>query len=209
MFAQPYIEQYGYAAIFIAVMVEGFGILAPGQTLMVAGAVVAAEGQLNIVTVAGVSLAAAFLGDNIGYIIGRFGGRQLVLRHGRYIGIREHHLDKVEDFVHRRGSGILCFARFIDILRQTAGIGSGLGEMRWAKFAAFDAIGCTLWVGAWCAVAYLFGEHLDAIAGAAGRHPAWLIGGGVLIVLIVIGIVLFKFRHRLFGHGDPNDDPAE
>ncbi|HET7587610.1 MAG TPA: DedA family protein [Gammaproteobacteria bacterium] len=186
-------------------MVEGFGILAPGQTLMVASAVLAAQGQMNIVLVAGLSFAAAVLGDNIGYAIGRFGGRKLLLRHGRYIGLRTRHLDKVEDFVHRYGSNILLFARFIDLLRQTAGIGSGIGEMRWWRFALFDAIGCALWVGAWTSVAYLFGEHLDAIVGAASAHPVWLIGGGVLIVVLIGGVIVYKWRHRIFGRTS-NDD---
>lgn len=196
--AQPWIENYGYAAIFIAVMIEGFGILAPGQTLMVAAAVLAARGQLNIVLVAGLCFSAAVIGDNIGYAIGRYGGRQLLLRYGRYIGLRLRHLHKVEAFVQRYGSGILLFARFIDLLRQTAGIGSGLGRMRWWRFATFDAIGCALWVGAWTAAGYEFGENLDAIASAAGAHPAWLIGGGVFILMVVAGLIVYKFRDRLF-----------
>ncbi|HET8551052.1 MAG TPA: DedA family protein [Gammaproteobacteria bacterium] len=179
-------------------MVEGFGIPAPGQTLMVASAVLAAQGQMNVVIVAAISFVAAIVGDNIGYAIGRFGGRQLVLRHGRFIGLRERHLDKVEDFVHRYGSGILCFARFIDVLRQTAGIGSGLGQMRWWRFATFDAIGCALWVGVWTSISYLFGEHLDAIVSAASAHPAWLIGGGVFIVLVIAGLIIYKLRDRIF-----------
>lgn len=190
-------------------MVEGFGILAPGQTLMVAAAVLAAQGQLNIVLVAGLSFAAAVLGDNIGYAVGRFGGRKLLLRHGRYIGLRARHLDKVEGFVHRYGSGLLLIARFVDLLRQTAAIGSGVGQMRWWRFAVFDTIGCALWVGAWTTVAYLFGEHLDAIISAASAHPAWLIGGGVLIVVLIGGLLVYKFREPLFGRNRNNDQDKE
>lgn len=181
-------------------MVEGLGIPAPGQTLMVAAAVLAAQGRLDIVLVAACSYVAAIIGDNAGYAIGRFGGRQLVLRRGRFIGLRERHLDRVETFVHRYGSGILCFARFLDILRQTAGIASGLGRLPWPRFALFDTIGCTLWVGVWCAIAYLFGQHLDDIIGAAGRHPLYMIGAGVLLVLIVAGVVTYRLRDRLFGN---------
>lgn len=187
-------------------MVEGFGIPAPGQTLMVASAVLAAQGQLDIVLVAVLAYLAAVLGDNIGYVIGRFGGRQLVLSRGRFIGLRERHLDRVEGFVHRYGSGLLCFARFIDVLRQTVGIGSGLGRLPWSRFAIFDAIGCALWVGVWSTIAYLFGEHLDAIVTAAGKHPLYMIGAGVLIVLIIAGAIVYRLRGRLFGDDDKNGD---
>src|ERR1700755_841072 len=69
------LEHYGLGAILLLVLVEDFGIPVPGETVLIAGAVFAGSGRLNIVAVAVVGFVAAVTGDNIGYAIGRFGGR--------------------------------------------------------------------------------------------------------------------------------------
>lgn len=201
-FSQPYIDRYGYAAIFVAVLVEGFGIPAPGQTLLIASAVLAARGKMSMLLVAVVAYVAAVAGDNIGYAIGRFGGRSLVLRHGRFVGLREHHLDRVGNFYEHWGSGVVVIARFIDVLRQADGIAAGLGKLRWRRFAILDAIGCALWVGIWGTIAYEFGQHLDRIVDGAKQHPLYLIGGGAVIALAIAGAVVYRFRERLFGNDE-------
>ena len=75
---EPLLKRYGYAAIFLAVLVEGVGILAPGQTLLVVGAIAAARGEFKIVWVLACALVAAVLGNSLGYLLGRWGGRPLL-----------------------------------------------------------------------------------------------------------------------------------
>lgn len=77
---QPMLQRYGYPALFLAVLVEGMGIPAPGQTLLIAAALIAAHGNLNIVWVLIWSCLAAMLGNILGYLIGRWGGRPLLAR---------------------------------------------------------------------------------------------------------------------------------
>ena len=88
----PYIDHYGYLAVFGAILLEDFGMPVPGETLLIAGALLASRGKMDIVTLLWIACIAAIAGDNIGYAIGRFGGRGLVLRYGRYVLITKGRL---------------------------------------------------------------------------------------------------------------------
>jgi len=81
----PVLDNYGYLAVGGLLFLEDFGVPAPGETILIAAAVYAGAGQLNIVAVVLIGFVAAVAGDNVGFAIGRFGGRALVLRFGRYV----------------------------------------------------------------------------------------------------------------------------
>lgn len=184
--AQPYLQHYGYAAVFGVVVVEGFGIPAPGQTLIIAGAFLASEGQMNIALLSIVAWSAAVIGDNIGFAIGHFGGRRLVLRKGRYIGVSESHLQKVERFFGRWGGGLVILARFVDVLRQLNGVVAGIGGMSWWRFLLFNAIGAALWVGTWGVGVYYLGGHMEQVLVWFASVEPYLIAMGVIALLTVI-----------------------
>jgi len=118
----PLLDHWGYVAVAFLLFVEDFGVPAPGETVLIAASVYAGAGRLNIVALGVIAFAAAVLGDNTGYAIGRFGGRTLVLRYGRYVRLTEERLDKAESFFTRRGGAIVTVARFIEGLRQANGI---------------------------------------------------------------------------------------
>src|SRR5258707_12795525 len=99
----PVLDHYGYIAIGGFVMLEDFGVPVPGETILIAGAVYAGAGRLNIFAVGLIAVVAAVVGDNIGYAIGRFGGRALVLRFGKYVFLTSERLDKAESFFSRYG----------------------------------------------------------------------------------------------------------
>ena len=71
---QPFLDRYGYTAVFLAVMVEGFGLIAPGQTLLIAAALTATRGNLNIAWVLFWACMASVVGNSLGYLIGLRGG---------------------------------------------------------------------------------------------------------------------------------------
>jgi len=182
--AHPYLDHYGYAAIFALVMVESFGIPAPGESVIIAGAFLAARGQMNIIVILMVAWAAAVIGDNIGFAIGHFGGRHLIARRGRYIGIKEHHLAKVEHFFQRYGGLIVVFARFVEVLRQLNGVVAGTMDMPWWRFLTYNAIGATLWVGVWGTGIYFLGRHMEGVLDVLSRIEPYLIGAGVMALIL-------------------------
>ncbi|MGH3763703.1 MAG: DedA family protein [Pseudonocardiaceae bacterium] len=178
----PILTSYGYLAVFGFLFVESFGAPVPGQTMLMAAGVFAGAGKLNVVAVALLGFLAAVAGDNVGYLIGHFGGRRLVLRFGRYIFVTEQRLKKAEHFFGRHGAKIVGFARFIDGLRQLNGVVAGIARMPWRQFLAFNALGAAAWVAVWTSVGYLAGGHLTEIYQEFPRYQ--------VLVLIVVGAVI-------------------
>ncbi len=189
----PVLDHYGYLALAGFVFLEDFGVPVPGETTLVAAAVYAGAGRLNIALVVIVGIAAAVLGDNVGYAIGRFGGRALALRWGRYLFLTEERLDKAQAFFGRNGGKVVAIARFIEGLRQANGIIAGISEMPWLKFLFFNLLGASLWVGVWSSVGYLAGNHLNAIYHQVVRYEAYFVG---LLVIVVVALVVRKRMAR-------------
>jgi membrane protein DedA with SNARE-associated domain len=145
----PMLDHYGYLAIGGLLLVEDFGVPVPGETVLIAGAVYAGAGRLNIVAIGVIAVVAAISGDNIGYVIGRWGGRALLARYGRDVLLTGPRLDRAERFFTRHGGKVVVIARFLDFLRQANGIIAGMTGMPWRRFLACNALGAALWAGLW------------------------------------------------------------
>ena len=184
------LEHYGLWAVILFLFLEDFGIPVPGETILIAAAVYAGSGGLNIVAVGVAGFAAAILGDNVGYAIGRYGGRILVERWGRYVFLTEERLDKAEAFFARHGGKIVVIARFIEGLRQANGIIAGITAMRWLRFLMFNMIGAALWVGCWVSAGYFAGEHITTIYGYITRYSLYALIVAVIAVIVWIGLRL-------------------
>lgn len=186
----PLLNHYGYLAVALIVLIESFGPPLPGETVIIAASIYAGAGTLNIWTVAAVAFAAAVVGDNIGFVIGRHGGRALIERYGRYIGATPERFGKAERFFLRHGHWIVVVARFIEGLRQLNGIIAGASGMRWRTFAISQSLGAAVWVGCWTAVGYTAGSHITVIYDAFAR------AGYVLVGLVVVALVVWLLRRR-------------
>jgi membrane protein DedA with SNARE-associated domain len=186
----PYLKDYGYLAIAVIVTIESFGPPLPGETIIIAASLYAGAGRLNIWLVILIAFSSAVVGDNIGYFIGRKGGRALVERHGKYVGATEERFAKAEAFFVRNGRWVVIVARFIEGLRQLNGVIAGTTGMRWRTFAMSQVLGAALWVGLWATVGYNSGSHVEAIYSAFSK-----IGYG-LFALVVIAAAIWWFRRR-------------
>jgi membrane protein DedA with SNARE-associated domain len=187
------LSHYGLWAVALLVLVEDFGIPLPGETVLIAASIYAGSGRLNVVAVGLVGFASAVVGDNIGYAIGRFGGRALVERWGKYVFITPERLDKAEDFFGRHGGKIITIARFIEGLREANGLIAGITHMHWLKFFAYNALGAALWVGTWVSVGYFAGQHITPIYNAITRYSLY---AAIAAVVLIAAWVLLRVRKR-------------
>ena len=190
-----YLADYGYWAILVLVFVEDFGIPVPGETILIAGAVDAGAGRLNVVLVGVVGFVAAIAGDNTGYAIGRYGGRALVARWGKYVRLTEERLGKAEHFFNAHGGKVIVIARFIDGLRQLNGIIAGVIRMRWLKFLAFNILGAALWVGCWVSAGYFGGRHIETIYHYVTQYSLYLLIA-VAFAVVAWAVLLIRKRRR-------------
>jgi membrane protein DedA with SNARE-associated domain len=188
---EPILTDWGYLAVAGFIFLEDFGVPLPGETILITAAVMAGAGKLNVVVLGIVAVAAAILGDNVGFAIGHLGGRPLVLRWGKYVFITEERLTKVEEFFARHGGKVVTVARFIEGLRQANGIVAGISRMHWLKFLAFNALGAVLWCGVWIAVGDAAGTDIDTLYSDFRRYEVYL--------WIAIGVAVAAFvGHRLY-----------
>ncbi|MGF1429905.1 DedA family protein [Kitasatospora sp. LaBMicrA B282] len=194
----PFLSHYGYLAVGLLVLLDNAAIPVPGQTVLILAAVYAGAGRLDLAGVIAVAVAAAILGDYLGYLIGRYGGRALVDRWGRYVGLTGERLHKAEDFFDRNGGKVVLVARFIDGLRQTNGIIAGTTEMPVRRFMLWNTLGALLWVGTWSTVGYLAGGDIDQIYRTALRYQLYLLFAvlAVLLALLVRHLLRRAERRR-------------
>jgi membrane protein DedA with SNARE-associated domain len=191
---QSLVHQYGLVLLFLLIAMESAGIPLPGETALVGAGVLASRGDFDIVAVIAVAATGAIVGDNIGYAIGRIGGRRLLARWGWL----ERHAGRVlpwsERFFERHGAKTIFFGRFIAVLRVTAAWLAGVSKMHWWKFALWNAAGGICWATLVGLVAFYAGH---AAADAINRYG--LIGGGVVLVVLAIGALFIHYwRRRMF-----------
>lgn len=188
------IADYGPWAIFALVLLEDFGIPVPGETALISAALLASQGKLPIELLLPAAWLGAVIGDNIGYAIGRFGGRRVVVRYGVRIGITEARLARIERFFQRRGGAIVIIARFFVGLRQLNGIVAGIACMAAPRFALYNAIGAALWVSAWGFGTYWFGKHFEQALEHFG--PIGLYSAAGIAALLVAIYLVWRFLYR-------------
>jgi membrane protein DedA with SNARE-associated domain len=190
------LDHFGYWAVLLFVMIEDFGVPVPGETILIAASVYAGAGRLNVVAVGVIGFAAALIGDNIGFAIGHYGGRAVVLRWGRYVRLTPQRLARAEDFFQRHGGWIITFARFIEVLRQANGIVAGTTGLRWWRFLVFNALGAALWVGTWVSLGYLAGSHIGTIYHDITRYSAYLLIALAVALAGYVGWYVMRRRRR-------------
>ncbi|MET3599436.1 DedA family protein [Martelella mangrovi] len=159
---EPYLRHYGLPALFVIVYLESLGAPLPGESGVICAALLASAGQLPIEGVFLAVAAGAILGDNTGYLIGRYGGRGIIERYGRYIGLNQQRREWIEGLYAQKGAAVVVGARFVVILRQLNGIVAGMMAMRWKPFVVANITGAILWTAVWTSVPFIFGDFFAA-----------------------------------------------
>ncbi|GAA2490279.1 DedA family protein [Streptomyces longisporus] len=203
----PLLDHWGYGAVGGLLFLEDFGVPVPGETMLIAAAVYAGAGRLNVVAVAVIAFVAAVCGDNIGYVIGRYGGHRLVTRFGRYVLLTPARVAKAEAFFVRNGGKVVTVARFIEGLRQANGIVAGLSEMPWRRFLFFNALGAALWVGVWVTLGDVAGDHIGTLYPAIQRYELYVLAAAGVALAVVV--VRHLRRRRATDTGRPSPDPDD
>jgi membrane protein DedA with SNARE-associated domain len=180
---------YGLVLLFGLVALESAGVPLPGETALVAAAILATprHHHYSIVTVIVVAACAAIVGDNVGYWIGRAGGRKLLQRWGPVRRYSDRALPAGERFFAKHGGKTVFIGRFVAVLRVTAAWLAGITHMSWWRFFLWNAAGGIVWAAAVGLVAYYFGK---TAADAFERYG--LIGAAVVVVLAVLGFIALR-----------------
>ena len=198
---QNALDNFGYAAVALFIMIESSGIPFPGETmLLLASFYAAVSHQLQIPLVIACAAFGAIIGDNIGYLIGRTGGRSIVVRYGRYVFIKPEHLALAEAFFAKHGNKTVFFGRFITLLRAWAAFLAGVNHMPWRTFLFYNAAGGILWATIFGTLGYIAGrffhDNFEQVEGLA-TTLGWL-GTGLIVVAVLTVFVVIRVRRHKF-----------
>jgi membrane protein DedA with SNARE-associated domain len=180
-------SSWALVLLFLLLTLESFGLPVPGETALIACAVLASQGSLAIEVVLVVAIAAAIIGDNLGYWTARKGGRSLLQRHRITREYSEKYLPRSERFFEKHGGKTVFIGRFVAVLRVTAAWIAGLSHMDWWRFLLWNAAGGIVWATLVGLISYYLG---DRAAEAIGRYGLYAAGGA--IVLAGIGFLIAR-----------------
>jgi membrane-associated protein len=184
-----FVQTYGawvYALLFAIIFVETGVVVMPflpGDSLLFVVGALAGAGLLNLPLVLVLLIAAAILGNQSNYAIGRyFGPRVFQWESSRFFN--KQAFNQAHAFYEKYGGVTIVLARFMPFLRTFAPFVAGVAQMTRSKFTFFDVTGGTLWVGSVTIAGYLFGNipwvktNLDKIIWGAILLPGLLVMWG-------------------------------
>jgi membrane protein DedA with SNARE-associated domain len=159
-----YFANYGYWTIAFALLLENAGVPMPGETvLLYASFLASSQHHLRLPYIVVVGTLAAAAGDNLGYALGRWGGRWLLDRYRAVFRIEAKMIARGELLFDRYGPAAVLLARFIFGMRVIAGPLAGVLRMHWKRFAVFNVLGAATWVVTVASLGYTFGKHWDRL----------------------------------------------
>jgi len=182
---------YGYWAVAAALLLESMGAPLPGETVLLLASFLAySEHQLRFPWIVVVGTMAATAGGELGFLLGRHGGRPLIERYSQIFSIRAESMARGDRLFEQHGAGTVFLARFIFGMRALAALLAGALHMPWRKFVLVNFLGAAVWVTAVCSAGFLFGGHWAQLAADLKRFDL------VVAIAIVAGGLFFWWRSR-------------
>src|SRR2546423_12925923 len=196
---RDFFHQYGYWTVGVALLLENAGVPVPGETtLLFASFLAYSEGKLHLPTIMLMGTVAATLGDNLGYLIGFYGGRPLLQRYQRLLRISPQRLGQGEQLFQRHGPPAIFFARFLFGMRIFAGPLAGVLRMPWRRFLLFNFLGAATWVATVALLGYYFGSQWEKLLGI-------MKGADIALLVVALVVVALWWRRQKRSQAPPPD----
>lgn len=176
----------GYVGIFILMAIESAGIPIPSELIMTFGGYLASTGKINWILAAVLGTLGTGFGSAIGYAIGARGGKPLVDKYGKYLGVTPDKMVWAEKWFCKFGESAVFYTRLLPVVRTIVNIPAGLLGMNFYKFMGYTLAGAFPWCLVLAYLGYTLGSNWESIMGYAHIF-AYAIGG--LVLLIVLGAI--------------------
>jgi membrane-associated protein len=174
----------GYSVVFALIAIETMGIPVPGETALITAALLAHDGKMDIVPLIALAAAAAIIGDNVGFAIGRKGGRRLFELPGPFHRHRMEALAVGEPFFARHGPKAVFLGRWVAGLRIASAWLAGMNKMHWPRFLFWNALGGICWATSIGLGVYIAGHAFEKVLGVGGIVAAGVVSGALVGVFV-------------------------
>ena len=157
------IGDYGLFAVFGLMLLESMGILIPSEAISPFAGYLVSQEKMSMFGAVAAGVLGNLVGSWVAYFIGLWGGRELWLRYGRYVGVRGHHLGVAEKWFDKYGELAVFVSRCLPVVRTFISFPAGTARMNFAKFTFYTFVGCVPWVFALTYFGYLLGENWEKV----------------------------------------------
>jgi membrane-associated protein len=179
----------GMAAIIFAETGLLVGFFLPGDSLLVSAGLLGSQGYIDVWLLGLILSVAAVAGDTVGYSIGKASGPRLFTREDSLLFNRKH-LMRAHAFYERHGGKTIIIARFMPIIRTFAPVVAGIGEMRYARFLAYNVVGGVAWVWSMLLIGLFLGRAFPGVA----KHIDLLIA--VIVFLSILPAIIARLKSK-------------
>ncbi|TAF77126.1 MAG: DedA family protein [Alphaproteobacteria bacterium] len=186
--------QFGYVGIFLATVIESTFVPIPAEVTMIPAGILVAKGELNYWITLMASTAGVIVGSIINYFVGLKFGRTLVVRYGKYVMLKEHHLHSTEMFFKRYGRAAVFLGRLLLGVKHYIAFVAGVAKMNFQLFTIYTSFGALIWMLILLQAGYM--SHTEGGTGNSALHQIQT------IVMIVIGVSLVAWlvKKKLMNH---------
>jgi membrane protein DedA with SNARE-associated domain len=187
------IFDWGYWGIFLLMSLESSFVPFPSEIVLVPAGYLAANGEMSISMIMLSSLSGSMLGSFINYFLALRLGRKFLKRYGKYVFIKEHTLDKMDQYFKRHGHISTFIGRLIPGVRQLISIPAGLSKMNLSVFSIYTALGAGIWAFVLTMLGYFVGENQELLDLYLKQITIV-----VMVVLVLLGSWYYRYQKKRF-----------
>lgn len=180
----------GLFGVFFGMVLESCYIPVPSEIILPYAGYLAYTGRASLISAMIAGLAGGLVGAIVGYALARWGGRPLIERYGRYIGVRRHEIERADAWFRRHGDGAVFFGRLLPGIRTYISLPAGIADMPAGRFVGFTFLGALPWTVLFTYLGYRLGPSYHQLGRASHYFAA------VVAVLLVVWIVILWRRAR-------------
>ena len=203
-FVQHVVQSMGYPGLFVLIMLESTLVPIPSELVMPFAGYLAHTGEFSLPVILVINSVAALVGSGLCYWIGMAGGKPLLVKYGKFIGVRRKDIDRTEAYFSRHGKATILIGRFLPVVRHIISIPAGIARMPLPGFFLQTFIGATIWGSVLIFIGYELGNW--ATIAEKLKHVDLLIGVAILAVLLALGLRFVLRRRREQGAGENPSD---
>jgi membrane protein DedA with SNARE-associated domain len=188
-----FLGQFGYWGIALGMALESACIPLPSEIVLPFGGFLASQGRITLTQAIVAGQLGGLFGSIVAYAVGRYGGRSLLERYGKYILIRQHEMDVADRWFAKKGEWTVFLGRLIPGVRTFISLPAGMAEMNFGRFLFYSFLGMLPWSIAFTYAGFRLGNNWEVIRQSLHKFDYVVIA---LLLGLIGAFIWYRTRSR-------------